>query len=170
MPAIKPLDYLGQSWSLWPPSRNDGSLKIVARNEKISAHIISILLLRPGEDLMHPEMPMAPDIFDPLSGYNANYWVFHAEEKIRRWVNGLNLVKVNIVENNYDSIPDVSNSLTANISFSTNDSGDTNALTFGWHEYQGMFMDRGNSEAFFDSVYLNSNKLSARFDGFYAHP
>ena len=163
MAALNPLSYLGRSWSLWPPDRPNGSLKIVEGAEKMSAHIISVLLLRPGEDLMHPEMPMAPDLFDPLSGYNAYYWVYHAEQKIRKYVVGIDQLNINILENTDFGIPDPDNRLMANIEFSALNS-DVNALTFGWHEYQGMLRSSTNAESFYDSIYLNSNKMR-RFDG-----
>jgi hypothetical protein len=157
---LNPIDYLGQSWSLWPPSGSDGGLNIVSGVDKVSAHIISVLLLRPGEDLMHPGLPLAPDLFDPLSDYNAQYWVYTAEQQIRAYVSGLDALKVDI-----DTFPDPENKLQANIRFSVKNYPDTNALTFGWYEYQGAVSVLSNIESFLDSVYLNGSKFP-RFRGF----
>jgi hypothetical protein len=160
MAVLNPLNYLGQSWSLWPAYSPDGGLNIVSGVEKVSAHIISILLIRPGEDLMHPGLPLAPDLFDPLSDYNAQYWVYTAEQQIRRYVSGLDDIRVSI-----NTFPDPENKLAANIQFRAKDSPDTNALTFGWYEYQGAIAVLENVESFLDSVYLNGNKMQ-RFRGF----
>lgn len=165
MPAINPLDYLGQSWTLWQPLASSGALHIVSGVEKISAHIISVLLLRPGEDLMHPDLPMAPDLFDPLSTVNAYYWAYHTEQKIRKFVSGLDQLKVVVegVDENY--IPDPYNRLHATIQFTPLYYPDPNALTFGWYEYRGAIADPSSGiEPFLDSIYLNNAK-HPRFNG-----
>ncbi|MEM8602890.1 MAG: hypothetical protein AAGF24_03505 [Cyanobacteria bacterium P01_H01_bin.121] len=148
MPALG-ADFLGSAWSPWPPHNLDGSLNIVSGPRKITADIISVCLIRRGEDPLHPDLGMAPLLFEPLSNYDPQFWVYEAESTIKKWVAGIDKLTVRIPD--YE---DYKNRLTTEISFIPLQQPDLNILTFPWYTYEGALWDQ-NLQGFLRAVSLN---------------
>ncbi|MBW4514596.1 MAG: GPW/gp25 family protein [Timaviella obliquedivisa GSE-PSE-MK23-08B] len=155
MPALNAA-FIGSAWSLWSATDDRGGLNIVSGDRKIAADIISVLLIRKGEDPVHPQYGLAPDLFEPLSNYAPQYWVHNAQNEIMRWVPGIEKITVSI-----DQFPDRENKLGANIIFVPKGRADQNLLTFGWYAYTGAIWNQ-SLDKFMDDVSLNG----ARFNGF----
>ena len=131
-------------------------LNIVSGVRKITHDILSVCLIRKGEDPMHPDFGMAPDIFDPLSSYPAEYWVYHAEQEILKWVAGIESLKIDI-ENLKDGVfADYRNDLITNIRFIPTFDVDVRVLTFGFYNYQGAIWDR-DFNTFLSDIYLDGS-------------
>jgi hypothetical protein len=148
--------FLGNSWSLWPPQNERGTLNIVSGANKITSDIISLCLTSKGECPLHPDYGIAPDLFQPFSGYDAQFWAYHLEQEIQKWVEGLAFITVKI-SNDLAS----TNNLVATIEFVPMLRPDTNILTFGFYEYQGAMWNQG-IDKFMDAIALNG----VRFQGF----
>ena len=154
--SSRSMSFLGNSWSLWPPHNERGQLNIVSGLSKITSDIISVCLTRKGECPLHPDYGIAPELFQPLSDYDSQYWVYHLQNEIIKWVEGLQSLTVDIAEN-----ADSNNSLGVVIEFIPLLRPDTNILTFGFYEYQGAVWSQG-IEQFMDGVGINGQ----RFRGF----
>lgn len=153
--AYSSLEFLGSSWSLWPPHDERRQLNIVSGTRKITSDILSVCLTRRGECPLHPDYGIAPELFQPLSDYSPQYWVYHLEEEISKWVEGLEILSVEVADKF-----DYTNELRTVISFVPKIQPDNNILTFGFYQYQGAVW--GNDvKSFLDQVALNGE----RFDG-----
>lgn len=153
MSPISPYAHVGNTWSLWAPAGDDGGLNLVSGVRKVASDIISVLLIRQGEDPLHPEFGLAPDLFDSLSSYDPQYWVYHAREAILRWVAGLSALQIEIQQ-----FPDPENRLAAHIAFTPSLYTDPNILTFGWYAYTGAIWSR-ELTTFLAGVQLNGEKF-----------
>jgi hypothetical protein len=121
----------GQAWSLFPPHNNRG-LNIVSGVNWISHQIISLCLTRKGEDLMHPDRGLAPDLFSPASDYDPEYLVYHLESEIRLWIAGIQQLSAQVT--GYTSIE---NKLAIDVGFIPLQEPNQNILTFPYYQYQG---------------------------------
>ena len=149
MVALNPYSYVGQALSLWDTGA--AGLNIVSGTRKITHDILTICLLRRGEDPLHPDMGMSLEIFEPLSGYAPNYWVWQAEQEISKWVTGIQSLQV-------DTISEERNSISTIIRFIPKTEPDTNFLTFGYYQYQGAIWNQGASD-FLNSIQLNGEQF-----------
>ncbi len=87
---------------------------------------------------MHPDLGLAPQIFEPLSGYAPQFWVYNAQQEILRWVAGIEQLYVDVGE-----FKDYRNDLTTVIQFIPKSEPDPHVLTFGYYAYQGAIWDQG---------------------------
>ncbi len=149
------LDFLGNAWSLWPPSNEAGGLNIASGIQKMSGDILSVMLLRPGEDPIHPASAIAPDLFESTSGYNARVWVYEVEQRIKTQVAGIDKEALKVGLNT----PDRENSLQAYVSFSPLAYPSENLLTFGWYAYTGAIWNQ-DLGTFLDSIQLNGRRFA----------
>lgn len=147
---------LGSVWSLWQPGTAQRGLNIVTGDRLTASLIISVLLIRQGEDAIHPTLGIAPELFEPISGYNPRLWSASAREEILRWVGTIEDLSIQI-----NKSQDAENRLSAYIVFRSKNKPDRNVLTFGWLEYTGALYNREMS-AFLDDLQLNDQ----RFTGF----
>ncbi|MFQ3618058.1 MAG: hypothetical protein SNJ57_13200 [Cyanobacteriota bacterium] len=136
--AIAPLQYLGSAWTLWSPYEIRNGLNIVRGSRKITHDILTVCLLRRGEDPMHPDMGLSPRLFEPLSGYAPQYWIYNIQQEILKWVAGIQQLSVDVGE-----FADYKNELTAKIQFVPKTEPDTHVLTFGYYAYQGAIWNQG---------------------------
>jgi hypothetical protein len=141
--------YVGQAWTLWDPGV--AGLNIVSGTKKITHDILTICLLRRGENPLHPDMGMSLEIFEPLSGYAPNYWAWQAEQEIAKWVTGIQSLRV-------DTIAEERNSISTVIRFIPKSQPDTNFLTFGYYQYQGAIWSQGIDD-FLDSIQINGERF-----------
>lgn len=132
-----PLNFVGSAASLWPTANKRGGLNIVTGTRKITHDILSIFLTQKGEDPIHPDFGMLPEIFESLSDYPVEYWVYHAEQEVLKWVTGISALEVNVVD-----FTDAGNRLNTEIRFIPSFAPDSHTLTFGWHEYQGAIWNQ----------------------------
>lgn len=157
-------NFIGQSWSLWPPGSVKDGINIVGGSKKIASDILSVLLLRGGEDLIHWNLGWAPDMFDSMSLPDTQYWVYNAQQEIWKWVPGLASPPIVEIAGEYGSsripFPDPENGLTANIIFTPASGPDSNVLTFGWYAYTGAIWNK-DLATFRQGLTLNG----APFDG-----
>jgi hypothetical protein len=145
--------FYGNAWSLWLPYDEYGNLNIVSGVRTISHAIISVCLIKKGEDPLHPDFGIAVDLFEPLSNYAPEYWVYHAELEIKRWVAGLDQLFVRVSEyTNYQ------NALRTEIYFTPKGEPDRHLLTFPFYSYQGAIWN-GDVGSFLDEIYLDEHPL-----------
>lgn len=50
------LPWLGSQFSLYPPINSDNSLNIVSGERAVNARLLHLLLMRKGEDPLHPQL------------------------------------------------------------------------------------------------------------------
>ena len=145
--------HLGNAWSLWPPCGPRG-FNIVSGARRVSHSIISVCLVKKGEDLIHPDFGIAPDLFDPLSDVDVEYVVYHLEQELRRWVEGYEQLQVAAQPD------DIGNALHLNIGFLPQQDPDSHNLTFPFYQYQGAFLGDDRT-GFLDSINLDGQPFRA---------
>lgn len=138
MTAIAPLDYVGSAWTLWNPYATRDGINIVRGSRKITHDILTVCLLRRGEDPIHPDMGLSPRLFEPLSGYAPQFWIYNARQEILKWVAGIEQLSVDVGE-----FRDYRNELTTKIQFVARAEPDPHVLTFGYYAYQGAIWNQG---------------------------
>lgn len=151
------LPHIGQAWSLWPPYDSKGGLNIVADSEKIASDILSVLLIRRGEDPLH-FYGIAPDLFEPLSNYDPQYFVYHAQDAILNcpWIaEQIESLSVDIID--YE---DYKNRIKLSFDFVTNLSPGKNNLTFGYYLYSGVNLNQ-SVNMIIDEIQLNGQPFKA---------
>lgn len=155
MAVIEKLPHLGGMWSLWPPGNAARGLNLAESDAVTAGLILSSLLLRPDEAPIHYALAQAPDLFEPLSGHQPQYWAHNAATHIERWVSGLERLQIWI-----DKQPDRANRLHAFIAFRSVGRPDDSLLTFDWLNYDGIRTGDGLTP-FMDSVSLNGQDFSS---------
>jgi len=63
----------------------EGELNIVSGVEAVTARILHLLLTRRGEDPIHPDMGLAPDLFAPFSFSAASALAYQTEQLLIEW-------------------------------------------------------------------------------------
>lgn len=124
--------------------------------QRITHGILSVCLVRRGEDPIHPSYGMAPELFEPLSNYAPEYWVWNAKKTLQRWVPGIQSLSVDV--RNFDAL-NTGNQLQTEIRFIPKRSGDTNTLTWGYYAYQGAIWNREFSN-FLADIHLNGQPVT----------
>lgn len=156
MVAILPFsnyDAVGNAWSLFPPDDDRNGLNYTSGTRRITAGILSVLLIRQGEDPIHPEYGIAPELFEPLSNYTPQLWVYQAEKVILQWVPGIEKLSVDVTDNDA-----IGNQLRTEIKFIPMLEPDINTLTWNYYAYQGALWDGAFSQ-FLDGVHLNGRSF-----------
>lgn len=147
-PILNPYAHLGTSWSLWPAHDDRGNMNIVGGTRQIASGILSVLLTRKGEDYIHPDKGIAPDLFENLNNRAPQYWAYAARQEIERWVKGIESIRVDTVADH------AGNQLKAQIWFVPTRSPSADLLTFGFYEYAGARYNEGMA-AFISDLSLN---------------
>ncbi len=146
--AFTPDSFFGNAWT-WVPSHDDhGDPNIISGVRVITHSILWLLLTRKGEDPIHPDFGLAPRLFDPLSSYDPEYWVYNVEQEVSKWIAGIQTFTVRV--SGYDAID---NQLQTEIYFTPESEPSTHLLTFPYYQYQDAVLN-GNSTAFFSSLAL----------------
>jgi len=142
-------EFVGSAWSLFPPDSDRAGLNYVDGTRRITAGILAVCLIQQGEDPIHPSYGMAPDLFEPLSNYTPQLWVYHAEKIILQWVPGIEKLHVDVTKHNATE-----NQLFAEIQFIPMTEPDLNTLTWNYYAYQGAAWE-GEYDRFLQDVNLN---------------
>jgi hypothetical protein len=150
------LEFLGQSWSLWPPQGLRG-FNFVQNLDKIASDIMTVCLTRKGDRPLYPDYGIAPDLFDPLSTYPVEYWLYHIQEEIIKWVEGID---VDLLRINVHPIVDSDNELATDIFFAPIIAPDQHILTFGFYSYQGAIWQNQSVENFLQDVSLDDRPFN----------
>lgn len=146
---MRDLSFLGKLWSPWLPYNSKGNPNIVSGTGAIAASMLSLFLTQKGEIAEEYNFGLAPDIFDPMSDYTPEYWIFNAEQEIATWIPGIAQLRISI--SGYEASD---NRLDTFISFVPKGQPDRNLLVFPFYQYQGAIWD-GEIQQFLDGVYLN---------------
>jgi hypothetical protein len=146
---MRNFDYIGSALGLWPLETSRGDLRYVSGAEKIADEITSVMLIQPGEVVLHPSLGLAPELFELISNAQPRFWCFKAHEAILQHVDGISELRVYI-----DESPDIYNELKATIDFIPRDFPSRQTLTFGWYAYRGAIFDN-DMEAFRRSISFN---------------
>lgn len=154
-PIASRYDFLGQAWTFWPSYNDRGSLNVISGARRVAHEILSVLLIKKGEVPHQPDFGLAPDIFQPLSEYDPEYWVYHAEEAILKWVKTISELRVSIT--GYDN---ANNQLNAEIYYLPISSPNQFLLNFPFWLYQGAIWD-GELETFLDNISINGQSFKA---------
>ncbi len=156
MPAFQTDAYafLGNAWSLWSPYDDLTGLNIVSGARQAVQAILSVCLIRKGEDPIHPDFGLAPDLFVPLTDADPEYWVYHLEQEIVRWVAGIQKLQVKVSGYN-----NVENQMMAEIGFLLRSEPTIHVLTFPYYQYQGAVFD-GAIAPFIEAVQLDGQPFS----------
>ena len=128
-------------------------MRIVEGYRAIGDRILSVLLTRPGEDPLHPDLGNAPDLFANLSQKASQYYVMTVEDSIRQWNEagqiGIDTLTVTVEpQNRY------TNEIEISVWYSANGQSLRHQLTFGVSEYVGPDYTRSLQE-FIRSVALD---------------
>ncbi len=151
-------EYIGTGLSLWPTANSYGEMNVVSGVRLLSSQIITVLLLKPGEDPLHPTLGIAPDLYEPLSNEVPTFFLYKAEETIRAWL-GKFLDALWVRTNRDRAFRE--NKIAIDIIFRPKESQgqDIFYLTLGWHEYTGVRSQEKTMTEFRRSVALNGQSL-----------
>lgn len=130
--AIRPLRHEGIAWSLFPPGDVRGGLNVVYGARRISADILAVLCIRPGEVPFQPGLGISPELFEPLSGKQPQYYRFKMTEAIRKYVKGIQELDIEFLE-----WRDYENYLNVSVTFAPLNEVTRHNLTFGYYSYAG---------------------------------
>lgn len=147
--------FLGSAWTFWGlygPSQN--SFLTVTGARQAAHAIISVCLIRKGEDPQHPDFGLAANLFTPLSYEEPEYWVYHVEEEIRRWVAGLSQLQVKVSGYNNSE-----NQIETEIGFVLESEPSVHILTFPFYQYQGAILE-GDFEPFIAAISLDGQPFT----------
>lgn len=147
-------DAVGRAWSLFPPDDDRDGLNYTRGIRRISAGILAVCLIQQGEDPIHPDYGMAPELFEPLTNYAPQFWVYNAEKTILRWVPGIAELAVDVTRHNPSE-----NQLRTQIRFIPKLEADVNVLTWDYYAYQGAIWDKDFS-TFLNDVHLNNQPFA----------
>lgn len=120
----------------------------------ISANILTVLCTRPGEVPLHPTLGVAPDLFQPLSGKEPQYFRFKMREAILTWVAGIDYLDIDFIE-----WRDYENHLKVDVMFVPQVVASQHHLTFGWYSYLGP--DWSDSDRLMQDIYLDGRPFTA---------
>lgn len=146
---------MGNAWTLWGGYCPEQNSFLTVSGPRQAAHaILSVCLIRKGEDPIHPDFGLAPQLFTPLSFEEPEYWVYHVEQEISRWVAGLQELQVQVSGyNNKD------NRLETEIGFTLESEPSAHVLTFPFYRYQGAIFE-GAFEPFIASISFDGNPFT----------
>lgn len=150
---VSPVSFLGRAWSAWPPE-SQNELNIVSGIRKISHDIVSLCLIESGADPIHPDYGLAPKLFDPLSGYTTQYFIYSLEQSIGKWISGISQHSVSV-----SPVDRYINSLAVQVLFVPIAYPDASILTFGYYEWQGAVWNK-DLTTFLNGVGLNDSPFS----------
>ena len=138
------VNFLGSQTSFYPFDNGRGEINYVSGDRAIAARILHVLLTRPGEDPVHPNLGIAPDLFSPKNTDAAYAFVFQAQEVLLQWNQlakiGLEALRVQVIS------PTTTGDITIEVTFRAVGSSYNNVLTFGYWEYVNGFLDQNLSE------------------------
>lgn len=144
-------------WSAFPPVTSQRQLNIVNGDMAVYKRILTLLLLKKGEDPLHPEMGLGIDIFDSLSSDNSQYLIHNIKQALVNWNTwaaiGIASFEVNLNDQTSDT-----NKLSIAVNFSSINSGESTILTFGYYQYTNAMLT-SDYAAFLDSVAVNGVRL-----------
>jgi hypothetical protein len=107
---------------------------------------------------LHPDFGLAPELFDPLSDYRPQYFIYQLREEVLKWVAGIEQISVQIPD--YE---DYKNRIEAQIRFRAVGQSAADLLVFDFYQYQGAIY-RDNVEPFLQSITLNTTPLFSGLD------
>lgn len=148
--------FLGKGWSFWPPSDEKGRLNIISDIRRPSHDIISLLLFQKGDDPLHPDFGLAPELFIPMSSYDPQYWVYNVEKEITDWIPNISQLLVRV--SGYEGS---GNTLYSQIEYTPISEPGNYTLTFPFWQYQGALWDNSKESlpAFLSTILLNERSL-----------
>lgn len=124
--------FLGRSWSLFPPGVG-GGMNLVRGADTIVADIFAIALLRPGEDAIHPDLGIAPDLFANKGEPIPLYYEHALREALLRYLRG-KVASFGVRA----SKPPVRNKIDFEIWFVPARAASRHTLTFGFYVYPDL--------------------------------
>lgn len=152
--------HLGKSVSLFPIANEDGSLNQVSGVRLAASEILSVLLIMTGEVYLMPGLGKAPEIFEPLSGYRPELWIYTSRKEIMQWCAGtVEDVQIEVGGMELYGIPDPENRAHAYITFTPKFTPDKHLLTFGWYAYTGAIYDQDFS-TFLDGIEIDGERFT----------
>lgn len=154
MASISPFDHAGSGWTLWPPHTLRADLNVVEGVRRITADILSVCCIRPGENFVHPGLGFAPDLFQRMSHETPHYFLEKLQQAILDWVAGIEKIHVQYIDS-----ADWSNQIRVEIQFQPTGYPTVHTLTFGYYKYTGP--DMGSEQQFLADVHLDGNPVYA---------
>jgi len=127
--------FLGRGWSLFPPAVN-GRMNLVAGVDVICADIFTAALLRPGEDAIHPDLGIAPDLFQNKGEPVPLYYEHALKEGLAKYLRG-KVASFGVRA----SKPPVRNKIDFEIWFVPARVASRHTLTFGFYVYPDLKID-----------------------------
>jgi hypothetical protein len=123
----------GQCWSPWPSAGLDGKPNLVSGHRVIAVEMFSVCLTMKGENPLHPNYGVAPELFGPLSGKSAQYFVYKLQEELTRALKGY----VTFLEVLMEEYLDFHNALKVRITYRPVGYSDYHTLAFPFYTYNG---------------------------------
>lgn len=151
------MPYPGRNWTPFPPTTLKKQLNIVDGDRTVFMRILDFVLLRKGEDPLHPEMGVAVQLFEPLSSTPANFIVYHLKSELIKW-NEWAAIGIKDLEVSVNDQQIYTNSLEIRIGFSTIATGQATILTFGYYQYTNAILSN-DFPPFLDSAAINGVRL-----------
>jgi len=152
-------NYLGNQVSLYPFHNRRGDINVVSDVWACASRILTVILTQRGEDKMHPDMGMAPELFKPLSHYSPNYFVHQMTAEISKW-NTLAKIGLKALKIETTVYEDYRNGIAMQIWFTPVNESNASVLTFGYREYIGAVYNN-NIDEFRDGLSLNGVRMKS---------
>ena len=143
------LAYIGNQTTFYPYDFR-GQVNVVSEKKAIAARILHVLLTRPGEDPIHPDWGIAPDLFQPHTQSAAITFAYQAQEILVR-LNELGKIGFEALQVKVNDTGALSGKINIEVYFRPTRAAENNVLTFGYWEYQQV---DNNIEAFLNTVDL----------------
>lgn len=143
----------GKQWSWYPPNSPTGGMRIVEGYRAIGDRILTVLLTRPGEDPLHPDLGYAPDLFANLSLASSQYYVVTVEDALRQW-NTSGRIGLDTLTVTVEPQTEYTNQIEISVWYSASGQSLRHQLTFGVSDYVGADYTRSLRQ-FIESVALD---------------
>ena len=153
-------DFFGRNVSMFPIGNDAGTFNQVDGVRLCASEILAVLLAMRGEVYLMPSFGLAPELFEPLSGYRPELWVYTAKEEILKWCSGIiENVAIEIGGVELYGRPDTENRLHAQITFVPKAMPEQHLLAFGWYAYQGAPYKEG-LQLFLNDITLDGDRFT----------
>ncbi len=140
------LAHIGNQTTFYPYENERGEINVVSGSQAVGQRILHVLLTRPGEDPLHPNWGIAPDLFKPQNQDTAIAFAYQVQQILIR-LNKEAKIGFEALQVEVDDTGIATGHLKIKIMFRAVGAPYNNVLTFGFWEYQQSVLDN-NLEAF----------------------
>lgn len=138
--------------SFFPFANESGGLNIVSGVEAVAHRILHILLLQKGEDPLHPEIGMSPQLFTSLSDDSVDAFRDEAQKVLETWNQKGNIGFGQV----WVDTTTVEGKIYLKVTFTVDDSDSNHVLTFDWQLINALTQrNKENAQKFLKTIQIS---------------